>query len=355
MISLFPRSLDADVTLTSVTDTNLAQPTSQPTLSDEQAEAFLDAYSAAVVSVAERVSPAVVNIAVEKDVTVEGRQGRRVQTVPSGGSGVVIAPDGYILTNSHVVHGARTLEVTLADGRTLPARLIGDDPATDLAVIQTTASGLLAAHLGDSETLRPGQLVIAIGNPLGFQATVTAGVVSALGRSLRSSTGRLIENVIQTDAALNPGNSGGPLVDSRGQVVGINTAIIQGAQGICFAVPVNTARWVASKLMIEGRIRRAYLGVGAESRPIHVRVAREHGLPSALAVGVLSVADGSPAANAGIQPRDVITHLDGQPVGGVDDLQRFLGRAEIGSTLPVRLLRRYVPMEVQVTLSHDEA
>lgn len=326
-------------------------PTSQPILSDEQAEAFLDAYSAAVVTVARRVSPSVVNIAVEKDVAVDGPQGRRVQTVPGGGSGVVIAPDGYILTNSHVVHGARSLEVTMADGRTLPARLIGDDPATDLAVIQTSASGLLAAHLGNSDALQPGQLVIAIGNPLGFQATITAGVVSALGRSLRSSTGRLIDNVIQTDAALNPGNSGGPLVDSRGHVVGINTAIIQGAQGICFAAPVNTARWVASKLMTEGRVRRAYLGVSAESRPIHVRVAREHGLPSALAVGVSAVAEGSPAALAGIEPRDVITHLDGAPLSGVDDLQRFLGLAEIGSTVPVRLLRRYAPLEVAVTLS----
>ena len=333
-------------------DTNLAAP--QPTLTDEQAEAFLDAYSTAVVTVAERVSPSVVNIATEKDVTVDGRQGRRVQTMPSGGSGVVIAPDGYILSNSHVVHGARSLEVTMADGRTLPARLIGDDPAIDRDVIQTTVSGLQAAQLGNSDVLRPGQLVIAIGNPLGFQATVTAGVVSALGRSLRSSTGRLIENVIQTDAALNPGNSGGPLVDSRGQVVGINTAIIQGAQGICFAVPVNTARWVAGMLMKEGRIRRAYLGVSAESRPIHVRVAREHGLPSPLAVGVLSVAAGSPAAQAGIEPRDVITHLDGLPLAGVDDLQRFLGRAEIGSVLPVRFLRRYVPMEVEVTLSQYE-
>ena len=326
----------------------------EPRLSSEEAEAFLDAYSAAVVTVADRVSPSVVNIALEKDVVAQGPNGQRVYTVPGGGSGVVIAPDGYILSNSHVVHDAKSLEVTLADGRTVPARVIGDDPATDLAVIQTTVGGLPAAQLGDSDRLKPGQLVIAIGNPLGFQATVTAGVVSALGRSLRSSSGRLIENVIQTDAAINPGNSGGPLVDSRGRVVGINTAIIQGAQGICFAVPVNTARWVAGMLMKEGRIRRAYLGVSAESRPIHVRVAREHGLPSPLAVGVLSVAAGSPAAQAGIEPRDVITHLDGLPLAGVDDLQRFLGRAEIGSVLPVRFLRRYVPMEVEATLSQYE-
>lgn len=354
MISRYPSSPDLDVSFVSVAERSADPVTPQPTLSEEQAEAFLDAYSTAVVTVAERASPSVVNIAVEKDVTIEGRQGRRVKTVPSGGSGVVIAQDGYILSNSHVVHGARTLEVTMADGRTLPARLIGDDPATDLAVIQTTVSGLPAAQLGDSDSLRPGQLVIAIGNPLGFQATVTAGVVSALGRSLRSSTGRLIENVIQTDAALNPGNSGGPLVDSRGRVVGINTAIIQGAQGICFAVPVNTARWVAGMLMKDGRIRRAYLGISAESRPIHVRVAREHGLPSPLAVGVLTVANGSPAALAGITQGDVITHLDGLPLSGVDDLQRFLGRAEIGSTLPIRFLRRYVPMEAEVTLSQYE-
>jgi S1-C subfamily serine protease len=349
-----PRLADTNISLVSVTEIPVESATPQQTLTDEQAEAFLDAYSTAVVTVAERVSPSVVNIAAEKDVTVETRQGRRVQTMPSGGSGVVIAPDGYILTNSHVVHDTRSLEVTMSDGRTIPARLIGDDPATDLAVIQTTVSGLPAAQLGDSDTLRPGQLVIAIGNPLGFQATVTAGVVSALGRSLRSSTGRLIDNVIQTDAALNPGNSGGPLVDSRGRVVGINTAIIQGAQGICFAVPVNTARWVAGMLMKEGRVRRAYLGISAESRPIHVRVAREHGLPSPLAVGVLTVAEGSPAALAGIQPGDVITHLDGNPMSGVDDLQRFLGRAEIGSTLPVSFLRRYVPMEAEVTLSQYE-
>jgi S1-C subfamily serine protease len=346
-------------TLHQLADTEIAAPTSQienasseiSHLSHDEAEAFLDAYSAAVVAVAERVGPSVVNIALEKDVTAQGPGGQRVYTVPGGGSGVVIAPDGYILSNSHVVQGARSLEVTLADGRTLPARVVGDDPETDLAVIQTTVGGLPAAQLGDSDGLKPGQLVIAIGNPLGFQATVTAGVVSALGRSLRSGSGRLIENVIQTDAALNPGNSGGPLVDSRGRVVGINTAIIQGAQGICFAVPVNTARWVAGLLINEGRVRRAFLGVTAENRQIHVRVAREHGLASPVAVGVVDVAERSPAAAAGLQPRDVITHLDDTPLNGVDDLQRFLGRAEIGSTVPVRLLRRYAPIETHVTLT----
>lgn len=319
------------------------------------AELLLDAYSAAVTSVAERVGPSVVNIALEKDVVTQGRDGQRVYTLPSGGSGVIITPDGYILTNSHVVHDGRRLEVTLADGRTAPARVIGDDPETDLAVIQTTMTGLPTVQLGDSDLLKPGQLVIAIGNPLGFQATVTAGVVSALGRSLRSSSGRLIENVIQTDAALNPGNSGGPLVDSRGQVVGINTAIIQGAQGICFAVPVNTARWIAGLLINEGRVRRAFLGVTAETRPIHVRVAREHGLPNAMAVGVVAVAEHSPAAQAGLEPRDIITHLDGSPMSSVDDLQRYLGRAEVAKSVEMRFLRRYAPHVTRVTLAEAEA
>ena len=345
---------DTDIGIVDATREFPDETTGASRLSDEEAEAVLDAYSAAVVTVAERVGPSVVNIAIEKDVTAQGRDGQRVYTIPGGGSGVVIAPDGYILSNSHVVHDAKHLEVTLADGRTLPVRVIGDDAATDLAVIQTTAGGLPAARLGDSESLKPGQLVIAIGNPLGFQATVTAGVVSALGRSLRSSNGRLIENVIQTDAALNPGNSGGPLVDSHGRVVGINTAIIQSAQGICFAVPVNTARWVAGLLINEGRIRRAFLGVTAESRPIHVRVAREYGLPSAIAVGVVAVAEKSPAEAAGIMAGDVITHLGDRPLSGVDDLQGFLGQAEIGSTVPLRLLRRYVPIEAEVTLSEGD-
>ena len=265
------------------------------------AEAVLDAYSAAVVAVAERVSPSVVNIALEKDVAAQGRAASASTPSPAAGpawSSPRTATSSPTATSSTT---ARHLEVTLADGRTLPARVIGDDPATDLAVIQTTVGGLPAAQLGDSDSLKPGQLVIAIGNPLGFQATVTAGVVSALGRSLRSSSGRLIENVIQTDAALNPGNSGGPLVDSRGRVVGINTAIIQGAQGICFAVPVNTARWVAGLLINEGRVRRAFLGVTAENRPIHVRVAREHGLPTRDGRRVSSPwPKDSPAAAAGL-------------------------------------------------------
>jgi S1-C subfamily serine protease len=306
--------------------------------SGDDEDAF-DAYSRVVVSVAERLGPAVVNIGAIHRRTRPTRQGPVPFEAPGAGSGVIIAPDGYILTNSHVVHEASRLEATLADGRTLPARLIGDDPATDLAVIRIDAAGLPTAVLGDSERLRVGQLVIAIGNPLGFQATVTAGVVSALGRSLRSQSGRLIENMIQTDAALNPGNSGGPLVDSRGRVVGINTAIIQGAQGICFAIPVNTARWVVGLLIKEGKVRRAYLGVVAEPRPLASRFAREHGLTQAAGLGVMQVSPGSPADLAGIRPGDTIVSLGGEPVTSVDDVHRFLNRAQAGSTAKVGVLR----------------
>src|SRR5262245_5696712 len=242
---------------TNILEPVAANPGGTP-MGEEEAEAVLDAYSQAVVAVAEKVGPAVVNIAVSRRATAQTPRGPRQVEANGAGSGVIIAPDGYILTNSHVAHGATRLEVTLADGRTLPAELVGEDPATDLAVIRVAAAGLPVAAFGDSARLRVGQVVIAIGNPLGFQATVTAGVVSALGRSLRGQTGRPIENIIQTDAALNPGNSGGPLLDARGRVIGINTAVIQGAQGICFAVPANTARWVAGQLITSGRVRRAY-------------------------------------------------------------------------------------------------
>ena len=322
----------------------------EATIAVEEAEAFLDAYSAAVVAVAERVGPAVVNIHSVRRGRARTPHGLVPFETPGSGSGVVIAPDGYILTNSHVVHDAATLEVTLADGRTVPAQPVGDDPATDLAVIRVAAGGLPAAELGDSDGLRVGQLVIAIGNPYGFQATVTAGVVSALGLSLPSQSGRPIEGMIQTDAALNPGNSGGPLVDSRGRVVGINTAIIQGAQGLCFAVPVNTARWVAGLLINEGKVRRAYLGITGETRQFHVRIAREHGLPKPSGVGVIQVAPGGPAARAGIQERDVIVSLDGTPVASVEDLQRFLGRVPIGSTVRIGVLRRGGQQELTAVL-----
>ncbi|MDP9371601.1 MAG: trypsin-like peptidase domain-containing protein [Chloroflexota bacterium] len=320
-------------------------------LTEEEAEAVLDAYSQAVVTVAEKVGPAVVNIAAVKRMGARTPQGPRQFEAAGAGSGVIIAPDGYILTNSHVVHDATRLEVTLEDGRTLPAEPVGDDPATDLAVIRVGATGLPAVEFGDSERLRVGQLVIAIGNPLGFQATVTAGVVSALGRSLRSQTGRPIENIIQTDAALNPGNSGGPLVDSRGRLVGINTAIIQGAQGICFAVPVNTARWVVGLLINEGRVRRAYLGISGEPRPLHVRIVREQGLGAPGGIGVAQVLPGSPADRAGIQAGDTIVSLDGTPTGTIDALQRFLSGAPIGSTVRVGVLRRGRRLDLPAALA----
>jgi S1-C subfamily serine protease len=302
---------------------------------------LLDAYSRAVVAAVERVSPAVVRLEVTGD--RRGPGGGR----GGSGSGFVFTPDGLILTNSHVVHGARHIEVTLQDGRHLPAVIVGDDPDTDLAVIRVTATDLPSAVLGDSARLRPGQVVIAIGNPLGFQATVTAGVLSALGRSLRSRSGRLMDNILQTDAALNPGNSGGPLVDSRGEVVGVNTAVILPAQGLCFAIPANTARWVASRLIQHGRIRRGYLGVGGQSVRLHRRSVAEHGLTAAGGVLVLSVERGSPAARAGLEEGDILVALGEQPLGGVDDLHRALTDHTIGRPATITLLRRGRRLQVE--------
>jgi S1-C subfamily serine protease len=324
-------------------------------MTEEDAESVLDAYSQAVVTVAERASPSVVNIAIVQRRTVRTPRGPQSFDAPGAGSGFIIAPDGYILTNSHVVHGSSQVEVTLSDGRTAPARLVGDDPATDLAVIHIDLGGLTAAELGDSARLRVGQLVIAIGNPLGFQATVTAGVVSALGRSMRSQSGRLIENIVQTDAALNPGNSGGPLVDSRGRVVGVNTAIIQGAQGICFAVPVNTARWVAGLLIKDGRVHRSYLGITGEARPLHARVVREHGLTAHAGIGVAQVFAGSPADLAGVKPGDVLVTVDEVPSASIDEVHRFLARTPIGRTVRLGVLRegQLLTLRAVVTAATD--
>ena len=302
-------------------------------------EEILDAYSRAVIGVVERVGSAVVNIRARLPARARTQGGFVPYEAVGGGSGVIIAPDGYVLTNSHVVHGGKDIEASLADGRTLPAQLVGEDPATDLAVIRVLAEGLPSAELGDSSRLRPGQLVIAIGNPFGFQASVTTGVVSALGRSLRSQTGRLIENVIQTDAALNPGNSGGPLVDSLGRVVGINTAIIAGAQGICFAIPINTARWVAGLLIKDGRVRRSYLGISGQNRPLSARLVRHYHLGTDVGVEVIGVGKDSPAARAGIRTGDTIVALDGNAMRGVDDLHRYLARTLVGTTVEVGALR----------------
>ncbi len=302
-------------------------------------DALLDAYSNAVTRAVERAGPTVVNIEVHG---IEAPRGPRRGPRPEGGSGsgFLFTPDGLILTNSHVVHGARRIEVTVQDGRHLEASLVGDDPDTDLAVIRVTGDELVAASLGDSAGLRPGQLVIAIGNPLGFQATVTAGVVSALGRSLRSRSGRLMDNIIQTDAALNPGNSGGPLVDSRGEVVGVNTAVILPAQGLCFAIPVNTARWVASRLIRDGRIRRGHLGLGGQTAQLQRRLVVHHRLPAGSGMLVLHIEPGSPAHGADLQEGDVIVGFADETVAGVDDLHRLLTGERIGTPTPLTLIRR---------------
>jgi S1-C subfamily serine protease len=310
---------------------------------------LLDSYSRAVTAAVERVSPSVVNVEVHH-VQRRSRPDQRSDRSSGepherrgGGSGLVFTPDGLILTNSHVVHDATRIEVTLPDGRRAPAHTIGDDPATDLAVIRIDATALQAVPLGDSQQLRPGQMAIAIGNPYGFQSTVTAGVISALGRSLRSYSGRLIEDVIQTDAALNPGNSGGPLVDSRGQVIGVNTATILPAQGICFAIGINTAKFVASRLLRDGRIRRSYIGVSAQTVSIHRRVVRFYNLPQETGVVVVGIEDRSPARIAGLREGDVIVALTinniEKPVAGVDDLHRLLTDAEVGAPCSLTLIR----------------
>jgi S1-C subfamily serine protease len=307
---------------------------------------LLDAYSRAIMGAVERASPSVVNIEVHQAAgrTRSGEPRER----RGGGSGFVFTPDGLILTNSHVVHDARRIEVTLADGRRMPASAIGDDPASDLAVVRVDEPGLTAAALGDSQQLRVGQLVVAIGNPYGFQSTVTAGVVSALGRSLRSYSGRLIDDVIQTDAALNPGNSGGPLVDSAGRVVGVNTATILPAQGICFAIGINTAKFVASRLLRDGRIRRSYIGVSAQTVPVHRRVVRFYDLAKESGGLVLSVEENSPAKQAGLRDGDIIVALEGKPVAGVDDLHRVLTDVRVGVSCSLTVLRRTEKLEVKI-------
>jgi S1-C subfamily serine protease len=303
---------------------------------------LLDAYSRAIVGAVEIVGPAVVSIA------AGGRPRGRMAERMGAGSGVVIAPDGYVLTNSHVARGADRLEVTLTDGESFGARLIGDDPSTDLAVIRLDASGLPYAGLGDSAALRVGQVVIAIGNPFGFQSTVSAGVVSSLGRSLRSTTGRLIENIIQTDVALNPGNSGGPLVDSGGRVVGINTAIIAMAQGISFAIPVNTAKWVAAQLLTHGRVRRGHLGIAAQARPIDRRLTRLYQLAHTHAVEIITVEPGGPAAKAGLAEGDLIVAVEGQPITSVDHLHHFLASWPVGQPMRAAVLRGMERLDVIV-------
>ncbi|AGA28766.1 S1C family serine protease [Singulisphaera acidiphila] len=303
---------------------------------------LLDAYSHAVIHAAERVSPSVVHLAVEHN----GR-GR------GSGSGFVFTSNGYILTNSHVVHGASHVEVTLADGRKLPADLIGDDPETDLAVVRVhSSSGLPPVALGDSQAVRVGQLAIAIGHPYGFQCTVTAGVVSALGRSLRSRSGRLIDDVLQTDAALNPGNSGGPLVNSRGETIGVNSAVILPAQGICFAIAINTAKYVAGRLIRDGWVRRSRIGVHVQSVTLPTRVIRRHNLATEGGVLIIAIEPGGPAEHAGIEEGDVIVALDGHAIAGIDDLHRDLTDERVGVRTPLSILRGETKQEL-IIIPHE--
>jgi S1-C subfamily serine protease len=301
---------------------------------------LLDAYSQAVTSAAEKVSPSVVNIEVQAH--GEATTGSLLPRPDRGGkgSGFIFTPDGFILTNSHVVHDAGQVEVELTDGRRFQAEKMGDDPDTDLAVVRINAPNLVPASLGDSHTVRVGQLAIALGNPYGFQCTVTAGVVSALGRSLRSRSGRMMDNIIQTDAALNPGNSGGPLANSRGEVIGVNTAVILPAQGICFAIAINTAKFVAGQLIKEGKIRRSYIGVAGQDVPLPRRVMRFHNLPVGSGILVVAVEDGSPAQHAGVLEGDVIVAYDTQPIAGIDHLHRVLTEKQVGVRSSLTVIRK---------------
>src|SRR5262245_43275901 len=301
--------------------------------------ALLDAYSRAVIGAVDKVGPAVLHLQVSG--LKDGAGG--------AGSGVVFTPDAYVLTNSHVVSGARKIEATLPDGRGLAANLVGDDPDTDLAVVRLEGEAGAFARLGDSRRLRVGQLVIAIGNPFGFQCTVTAGVVSALGRSLRSRSGRLIDSVIQTDAALNPGNSGGPLVTAAGEVVGINTAIIGMAQGICFSISAATVEFVASRLIRDGRVRRCYIGVAGQSVPLPRRVVRFHELARETGVRVQSTAPDGAARAAGMLSGDIIVAVDGVAVGDVDELHRLMTEERVGKPVPITVLRLSQKLNIAVT------
>jgi S1-C subfamily serine protease len=318
--------------------------TAEPARTDEE---LLDAYSQAVIGAAEKISPSVVYI----EVSPRRVSSRRPERGGSG-SGFVFTPDGFILTNSHVVNEAGRIEVALADGRRTEAELIGDDPESDLAVIRISAPNLVPAAFGNSERIRVGQLVIAIGNPYGFQYSVTAGVVSALNRSLRSRAGRLIDDVIQTDAALNPGNSGGPLVTSHGEVIGVNTAVILPAQGLCFAIAVNTAKFVAAQLIKGGRIRRSYIGVAGQVVPLHRRLIRAHGLGVESGVLVVSIEPESPASRAGVRDGDVIVGYNELPVASIDALHRLLTEERVGVEADLRVLRGVEDLRLPITPEH---
>jgi S1-C subfamily serine protease len=315
---------------------------------------LLDAYSRAVIHAVDRVSPSVAYIEVQQRDESGPPHLRPARRLQGSGSGFLFTPDGYLLTNCHVVHGAARVDVSLSDGRRFRGELVGEDPDTDLAVVRIDAPDLAPAPLGDSTRVRVGQLAIAIGNPYGFQYTVTAGVVSALGRSLRSESGRMMDNILQTDAALNPGNSGGPLVDSAGEVIGVNTATILQAQGLCFAIAINTAKFVAAKLMKDGKIRRAYLGLGGQTVPLPRRTTRHLGLSSDSGVLVVSVEPDGPAHRAGVREGDVLVSLDESAVGSVDDLHRQLTEQRIGAPARLGILRSFDRLEL-VALPEESA
>lgn len=305
---------------------------------------LLDSYSKTVISALEKVSHAVVYLEVTKDV-----RGRRGGEASGGGSGFIFTPDGYIFTNSHVVHGAKEIKVMLPDGRTVSGRLVGEDEDTDLAVVQIWAPDVVPVKLGDSQKLSPGQIVIAIGNPFGFQSTVTAGIISALGRSMRAQSGRLIDNVIQTDAALNPGNSGGPLVNSRGEVVGVNTAVILPAQGICLAVPIDTAKSVAFALMRDGFVRRGWLGIAAQTIALRTRLARYHQIFNSGAVLLIGIEPNSPAKRAGLREGDALVSINDQTINSVDDLHRILLTVKADAESVVKIIRHSELLSIPVT------
>src|SRR5437899_5552133 len=326
-----------------------AQTTRDHLVHSEPSEEPMDAYSRAVISAAEKVSPSVVYIEVQQAVrSRRGNAPRMPQEARGSGSGFIFTPDGFILTNSHVVHGARRIEVTVSDGRKYEADLIGDDPDTDLAVIRINAPNLVPAYLGEAQKIRVGQLVVAIGNPYGFQYSVTAGVVSALGRSLRAQSGRLMDRVIQTDAALNPGNSGGPLVNSRGEVIGVNTAMILPGRGICFATSIDTAKFVASRLIRDGKVSRSYIGLAGQNVPLPRRIVRYYNLAVESGIFVISFENDSPARKGGVLMADVIVGFCDHPIGGIDDLHKLLTEERIGQKSSLTVIRVTDKLTIEV-------
>ena len=313
------------------------------------AEDLMDAYSRAVITAAEKVSPSVVYIEVQQPMrSGRGNVPRMPREARGSGSGFIFTPDGFILTNSHVVHGTKRIEVTVSDGHKHQADLIGDDPDTDLAVIRINAPNLVPAHLGEAQKIRVGQLAVAIGNPYGFQYSVTAGVVSALGRSLRAQSGRLMDDVIQTDAALNPGNSGGPLVNSRGEVIGVNTAMILPAQGISFATSIDTAKFVASRLIRDGKVSRSYIGLAGQNVPLPRRIVRYYDLAVDSGILVVSFEANSPARNAELREGDIIVGIDDHTIAGIDDLHKLLSEDRIGHKSSLVVIRGTEKLSLEV-------